>query len=261
MPDLSTFQDDFCAALEGQPHRLRSWLGDDREPAGLSVYQNTVVKGCVDALAGIYGTVLQLVGEDWFRAASIEYVRGHPPAGPSLLDYGAAFPHWLSEFPPAEDAPYLAKVARLEWLCNEAYFAADAESLSAKAFGGLGERDLARHAAKLHPSARLASFDQNIVGLWLAHRPPGDGLEDFQLVETTDQALVIRRDFEIEVRPLGDGAYGFLTACSEGASLLEAAERAFVADASADLPRIIADAFELGAFSALVSTSTRIQAS
>jgi hypothetical protein len=48
--------------------------------ARFKVYRNTVLKGCVDALAANFPTVLRLVGEDWFRAAALIHVCAEPRA-------------------------------------------------------------------------------------------------------------------------------------------------------------------------------------
>jgi len=250
MSDLGDFQDAFCAALEGRGDRLAPWLGGADEAPGLSVYRNTVVKGSVDALAATYETVAQLVGEAWFRAAAVAYVRDRPPTRPSLMDYGDDFADWLAAFPPAQDMRYLADVARLDRLWMDAYFAPDADPLPATALANLGPDDLARQTARLHPSARLAVFGRNIVSLWLAHRTDR-GLEGFELSDEGERALVFRPALDVDVRRLEPAAFAFLDACREGACLLEAGERALTLDPAADLALIVAWAIEAGVFSAL----------
>lgn len=251
MPELSAFQEAFCAALEGRSGTLAPWLPADPEPPGLSVYRNTVVKGSVDALAATHETVVRLVGEDWFRAAAIAYVRASPPTQPSLLAYGCDFAEWLAAFPPAQDAPYLAGIAGLDRLWQDAYFAAEAEPLGPEAFAGLTEADLARLSARLHPSVGLAAFDQNLVSLWLAHHGSDEALEGFELIDAPEQALVVRRGLEVEVRRIDGAAHAFLAACAAGESLTAAAERALAADPAADFPQIIGLTLAAGAFRAL----------
>src|SRR5690242_19722301 len=102
MRELGAFQDAFGRAL------LRGGdapLADGTELAGLSVllsiHRNTSTKGLVDALAANYATVLQLVGDEWFRACAVDYVRAHPPRSPVLATYGEDFPAFLASFPPA----------------------------------------------------------------------------------------------------------------------------------------------------------------
>jgi hypothetical protein len=251
MPELTAFEDAFCAALAGQPMALALWRPPHGEAPGLSVYRNTVAKGSVDALAATYRTVVQLVGEDWFRGAAVAYVTARPPTKPSLLDYGADFPDWLEEFPPAQDTPYLARVAHIDHLWREAYFAPDAAPLAADAFAALEASEFGSLHIRLHPSARLAAFDQNIVSLWLAHQAPTPALDGFELVDTPERVLIVRPALEVDARILDGAAFAFLASCAAGDSLQAAAERALATDPRADFPRIIATGLEAGVFAAL----------
>jgi hypothetical protein len=254
MPSLSSFQDAFCAALQGETAALAPWRPPDGEAPGLSVYRNTVAKGSADALAATYRTVEQLVGKDWFRAAAVTYAAARPPIRPSLLDYGGDFADWLASFPPAQDTPYLAEVARIDRLWQEAYFAPDAVPLAAEAFGGLRPDELGRLTTRLHPSARLAAFDRNIVSLWLAHQAPALALDEFELADEPERVLVVRPAMDVAVRIIDRGGYAFLASCAAGESLQRAAERALAVDPGADFPQIVAASLDAGVFAALVSS-------
>ena len=251
MPELSAFEDAFCAALLGESATLAPWLPPDGEAPGLSVYRNTVAKGAADALAATYRTAEQLVGEDWFRGAAVAYAMAKPPLRPALLDYGRDFPDWLASFPPAQDTPYLASVARIDRLWQEAYFAPDADPLGPEAFVQLRPIDFGWLSVRLHPSARLATFEQNIASLWLAHQAPVPSLDGFELADTRERVLVSRPGLEVEVRILDAAAYAFLVSCTAGDSLQAAAERALAADPAADFPQIVATGLKAGVFAAL----------
>ena len=251
MPELSAFEDAFCAALLGESATLAPWLPPDGEAPGLSVYRNTVAKGAADALAATYRTAEQLVGEDWFRGAAVAYAMAKPPLRPALLDYGRDFPDWLASFPPAQDTPYLTPVAEMDRLWWEAYFAPDADPLAPEAFAELQPSDFGWLSVRLHPSAQLAAFDQNIASLWLAHQARIPSLDGFELADIQERVLVGRPALEVEVRILNGAAYAFLASCAAGESLRIAAERALAADPAADFPRIIATGFEAGVFAAL----------
>lgn len=253
MPELSAFEDAFCTALHGQSAALAAWLPPDGEAPGLSVYRNTVVKGAVDALAATYRTVEQLVGEDWFRAGAVAYATAQPPVRASLLDYGRDFPDWLASLPPAQDTPYLAPVAQLDWLWQEAYFAPDASPLAPEGLAELGASDLGSIGVRLHPSARLAAFDQNIASLWLAHQPALASLEGFELVDEVERVLIVRPALQVDVRRLDGATFAFLASCDAGESLQAAAERALAADPAADFPQIIVTGLNAGVFAALAA--------
>ena len=62
------------------------------QSAFADAYRNTVMKGCVDALAANFPAVVRLVGEQWFRAVALDFVTWQPPDDPRLLSYGRGFP-------------------------------------------------------------------------------------------------------------------------------------------------------------------------
>jgi hypothetical protein len=62
---LADFQRDFAAALLGEATSVTA-QALAAQP-GFAVYRNTVLRGCIDALAANHPTVLALVGADWFE--------------------------------------------------------------------------------------------------------------------------------------------------------------------------------------------------
>lgn len=226
MPELLDFQDAFVVALAGQDSALSPWLTDGDHP-GLSVYRNTIARGCVDALADNFPTVLSMVGEDWFRAAVALFAREAPPASAALLDYGEAFPAWLERFPPAQDLPYLAGIAHLDRLWIETLFAAEAPSLGAQALSDLAPEALVQTTLSLHPSVRFAAFDAALPSLWRAAR---EGREDLSLLETPETLLLVRREGAVAHRVVGAAETAFLRACRDGLPAAQAAEAAAEAD-------------------------------
>ena len=249
MSDLLTFQDAFVAALAGDSTRLSSWLAaSDSGAPGLSVYRNTITKGCVDALADNFPTVRALVGEEWFTGAAVLFSRECPPEHAALLDYGAAFPAWLGRFEPAADLPYLAGVAHLDRLWTEALFAAEAPVLGAAALASLAPDTLAAARVRLHPSLRLATFDAGVPGLWLAARAGDDALE---LAETPQTLLLIRRAGAVSSRIASEAEAAFLRACRKGDTLGRAAERTADVEPSCSIASLFAALIADGAFSGL----------
>jgi hypothetical protein len=248
--ELGQFQDAFVAALsERTAAPIAAWLPDgDAEPAGLAVYRNTIAKGCVDALAANFPTVASLVGDDWFRAAAALFAVEHPPAGPALLAYGAAFPDWLATLRPADELPYLPAMARLDRMWTTALFANEADALAAEAFA-LAPDVLAAARPRLHPSLAFAWFDSGLPGLWLAAGEPEPG--EMTLVEEAQGVLIVRPADAVRSRLLDAAAFAFLTTASEGATLGEAITAAAEADPAADLATLFAALIADGVFSGL----------
>lgn len=239
MRSLSQFQSALGHALQGNIAAMAPWLDDapDDTP-GLVVYRNTVTRGSLDALTATFGTVVRMVGEDWFRAAAAAYLSDHRPLTPSLLHYGIDFPGWLLSFPPAQDAPYLSTIAHLDRLWWDAYFAAEAEMLDPADLSKLDAVALETTTLVLHPSVRLAGFDHNLASLWLAHRDNG-GEVAFEITATPEFILIARHALEVETHLISPAEHAFLAACQRGDSIMAAASQAVAIDLTASLPEII----------------------
>jgi len=224
MSDQSLF-DAFAHALRNRQESAPSFaLGDAaRARAGLAVYRNTMRASLAKALAEKFPVVEQLVGEKFFRFAALEFLNAHPPSSPLLSDYGGAFPAFLASFEPAQSVPYLADMARLEIAWLEAYRAADATPMSAKAVAAAGADDPTRLRIRMHPSARFVRSHFPIVSIW---RRCKEGAKIDIKMQKGECAMIARPRADVNVTALGAGAFAALTALSEGATVEQAFEAA-----------------------------------
>lgn len=252
MSELTRFQDAFTAALSGDDAALHPW---GAEPAGISVYRNTVAKGCADALVANFPAVAKVTGEAWLAAAAVRHAADQPPAKASLLDHGAGFAAWLEGFAPAADMPFLSGLARLDRAWVEAHLAPDAAPVEAAAFEGLTAEDFPRLTAALHPSARLLAFKDGLAGLWLALRDETapDALE---LEDAPSAILILRPRLTVETLSLSAGGLAFLAACRAGGSLSSAAEAALSAEPCLALADLFATLISAGAFAGLMEVQS-----
>lgn len=252
---LGRFQDEFARALAADDpsaaHFSPAVARLAAQPA-FAVYRNTVLKGCIDALAANYPSVARLVGEEWFRAAAAVYAREHLPRDPMLAAYGADFARFLAAFGPAVELPYLADVARLDRFWTEAHLARDEAPVAAAAVAGLDPDALARVVLRPHAAARWAWFDARpIATIWRRNRHPGsaDGSE----IEWRGEGLLILRPAgAVEHVELDAAGCAFLDTCAAGGTLADAAGAALAVRADADLALLMARLLEAGAFGALL---------
>lgn len=219
---------------------------------GFVVYRNTCLKGCVDALAAQFPSVLRLVGEDWFRAAAAEHVRAQPPHDGRLLRYGEAFAHFLRDFAPAADLPYLAGVARLDWWWTEAHTAADAAPLAPQTLAALDAQALHTHGLRPHPAARWTWSDTlPIHSLWRAAREQHDDPNPPAWVG--EGTLLTRPHDQVLCAPLSAGGIALLDACAHGLPVAQAIEHALAREPALDLGATLGLLLTQGAFTATVS--------
>lgn len=254
---LHDFQHAFAQALRAPPDTApAAGIATIATQPGFAVYRNTVIKGMIDALQANYPAVARLTGDDWFRAAAAMYVREAPPHDPVLLHYGASFPDFLTRFPPAQELPYLAGVARLDRLWSEAHTARDDTLLDADALTRLAPAALAEYVLYPHAAARWAWFEHApIFSIWSRNRA-----DDFES-ETAWQpdwhaegALLTRAHGNVEWMALDAAGYTLIQRCADGGTLAQAADAALAANAAADLHALMAALLRAGAFSRMSRT-------
>ena len=135
-----------------------------------SVYRNNVASSLTRALEAAFPTVRKLVGDQFFGAMAVVFLRAHPPTSCMLMLYGDAFPEFLEGFPPVRHLGYLPDVARVDQAMRESYHAADAQALDAAAFQRLIGADLAGLRLRLAPSLRLVRSAWPVVSISTAIR-------------------------------------------------------------------------------------------
>lgn len=243
----------FAAALldpdAAVPDGLVAWNGSD--PARrFAVYRNNVTSALSDVLADSFPVTQQLVGEEFFRAMARVFLRRSPPRSPILSAYGEGFPAFVADFAPARALPFLADVARLEWLRLRALHAADAAALQPDEIArALADPDrLPGLRLRLHPAAGVIGSPYAVLSLWAAHHGVGrlDDIDPFR----PESALVLRPAMEVEVVGLPPGGDRFVVALADGLALAAATDAAG-ADPAFDLAATLALLIRHGALGAL----------
>ena len=200
---------------------------------GFDVYRNTVMSACIDALADNHPTVLQLVGDEWFREAAAVFVRAQPPRDGGLGSYGKGFADFLAGFEPAEALVYLPGVARLDRLWMQSHLADDAPLLEASALAALQPEVLAESVLVPHPAARWATFEaMPCYTIWRRHRE--DAALGDELPWQGESALLTRPAGAVEWHALDAAGAAFLCACDCGLGFADAIEAAVAASPGAD---------------------------
>jgi Putative DNA-binding domain len=183
----------------------------------------------------------KIAGEEFFKAAARRFIAAEPPRSPIMMFYGDAFPSYLAEFAPARSVPYLADVARLEAARTRAYHAADAKPLTRDALAAAPLDTLTGMRFTLHPSLEIVSSSYPIVTIFAMN----SGLMELGPIADWrgEDALVIRPEYEVEVRRLSPGARIFLENLADKKEFGEAAGVASAASADFDLAENLAALF------------------
>lgn len=217
----------FAAALLDvqQPCPEGLFSANGANPASrFAVYRNNVQSSLINALTDSYPVVVQLVGDEFFRAMARIYVQSNPPTSPLLNNYGKDLATFIAGFAPAASVPYLADIARLErWRVN-AYHAADAPTLGHEQIAVVLSSPNILNVLSIgfHPSLELLSSSFAVVEIWAAHQQGTTlaGIDPHQ----GQNALVVRNGLEVEVFAIEDGACAFIQNLKNGQSLAQALE-------------------------------------
>jgi hypothetical protein len=198
-----------------------------------AVYRNNVVGGLRKALRTRFPVVEKIVGEEFFVAMALVFVKEQPPRSPQLATYGDEFPAFIAAFEPARELPYLADVARLEAARTRSYHAADATPIGADHFATLDAHAVGAIRIEMHPSIGIVRSAYPIVTIWAMN----SGEQELAPIENWrgEDALVSRPYLEVQVRALPLGGAAFLLALAAGRPLGQAAEAAIADDPNFDL--------------------------
>ncbi|MBA3908859.1 MAG: DUF2063 domain-containing protein [Rhodobacter sp.] len=200
-------------------------------PKRFSVYRNNVASSLTRALETAFPTVRKLVGDEFFSAMAVIFLRAHPPRSRMLMLYGDDLPGFLEGFPPVAHLGYLPDVARLDQAMRESYHAADSEPLAEVEFQRLLSTDIAGLRLRLAPSLRLVRSRWPVQSIWAANAEggpsPNPGPED---------ALILRPEFDPRPHLLPPGGGAFVEGLLKGKTLGQSLD---LTDASASLPAIL----------------------
>lgn len=231
---LLEFQRDFAAAIA--------------EPidGAMSVYRNTVLSGCADALRANYPVVARLLGDEMFDAVAARHAADCPPRLPVLALYGARFPDWLAEQSWLHEIAYLPHVARIERLHIESLFASDEQPLDMTQLNG--RDDWRALSLRLHPATRFDWLTAPAMSIWLAQRDRAEG--DLEFEWTAEGALMTRPSLEVEPARLSRAGHRFLFGIRLGESVGAAAIATVGLYPDTDIGSLFTSLVNAGAFAA-----------
>lgn len=209
----SAFADALFDPKARSPDGLTAWHNGPVAKR-FAVYRNNLFAGLIDALAERFPVCFRLVGEDFFRAMAKSFVRASPPESPVLAEYGKHLPGFISTFDPARELPYLADVARLEYMIGHAYHAADATPLSLEAFRAFPANALGDAIVTLHPSAQIVSSRFPILSIWSTNA--FDTTVQEVSLDRGEDVLVLRARLDVEAHLLPPGGFSFVTSLMRG---------------------------------------------
>ncbi len=238
MSALRDLQQDFMAAVfsEKKVALARHLVGTASESAWrIDIYRNNAVSNLSSALESAYPIIVKLVGAEFFRYAAQEYISRYPSVSGDLHVFGEAFGAFLAAFPPAAQLPYLPDVARLEWLCHKAYFAADHAPLALDRLKQVAPEHYGSLQFRLNPACALFESAFPAERIWQVNQDHYTGEQTLDLSSGAATALVKREMYRVVVSALPRSEWNGLHALSTGHTFATACDAALQIDPDLDL--------------------------
>lgn len=250
---LHDLQRDFASvALKNMTAPLLPHIEDSAssKERRLGVYHANTINSLIDVLAAAYPVAQRIVGERFFSALAKSFIDTAPPRQPTLFRYGGGLGDFLSGFAPAQDVPYLADIARLEWARINAYFAEDSEPLDPQELAAIDPEKMGDVCFKISPALHLVESAYPIFQVWAVNQPNFDDVPEIDFT-CAEQGLVSRRANEVFQHAVTPGTFHWLKSLSNGNSLGAATNEAMSHDQSFDLQNTLRQHLADGTFTTI----------
>lgn len=192
----------------------------------LGIYANNVRANFIASLRSTFPVVRRLVGEEYFHAVARSYHLEHPSTSGDLRYVGRAFAAHLAGLHGVDAYAYLADVARLEWLCEDALLAAEHAPLDLHALGAVAPAEYDTLRFRLHPTVRLFESRFPALRIWRANVDLSREPDRIDLGSGGDRLALLRRTGALEFLTLSRGETALLRAFDGGADFATALARA-----------------------------------
>lgn len=228
LPEIqSRFYDAMMAAAELDETAALELIEEDvrRGRRRLAAYRRGIFGNLCNALVTSYPVVVSIVGLPFLREAARLYILSNPSHSGDLNDYGEGFAAFIGDYPHARELPYLADVARLDWLAQATRNAADREPTDMSLLASIPAERYGDLVFDLDPAHARLDSDWPLPDIWRVNQPSyrGDMTVDFS---RGSRVLLRRERSVVKVEALGIGAAAFLDALAGRIPLARAAAEA-----------------------------------
>jgi hypothetical protein len=194
----------------------------------LDIYRNNVTASLVNALMETFKICSAIVGEEFFKAMALYFVRRNPPKSPILTLYGSEFSAFIKDFPPASSVAYLSDVANLEYARVVTFHCADEVS------DHTPEVQLALDTViSLTKNSQIIRSEFALYDIWVAHL--SDECSGQIEISSPQSILIFRQHNQVQVIAISDLEASFFEHLKQGNSLLQACEKIMAKQSDEDI--------------------------
>ncbi|MDT8990407.1 putative DNA-binding domain-containing protein [Curvibacter sp. APW13] len=200
----------------------------DMRGRGLKAYQANAHALAQRALRAAYPVIAHMLGEDSFADLARALWHADPPRRGDVALWGQGLARFVLDDPQLAEHPYLADVARCEWVLHRAAFAADAQPQSAT-LELLTSQDPATLGMELVPGTACVCSAWPVASLLGAHlqgEPTLPHVAQLLHAGVAQDVVVWRQGLHSRWREALPGESVLLQALLDGRNVLAAAEAA-----------------------------------
>jgi len=206
---------------------------DMRGRRRLAAYRRGIFGNLCNALVTSYPVLCRIVGLPFFREAARNYILAHPSPSGDLNDYGGHFAGFMADYPHARELPYLADVARLEWLVQATLHSAEACPADLSVLASAPPERYGDLLFELEPACARLDSPWPLADIWRVNQP--DYADDMHVDFSQACRILLRRERgTVTVQTLAAAEAAFLDALRSHASLADAAALALEQQSSFD---------------------------
>ena len=219
--------------------------------AALDVYRTGYVVRLTDQLGETYASVWRVLGDEEFFAVCRDYISAHVSTSTNLSDYGGDFPAFVAASAHAIDYPFLAELARFEWMFHGLFHAPTHLAVPVEQLAALV--DLTGVRFRLGSAVRLFDGQHRVYEVF-RHRQA----DDFPEVDLAhpQRVLMFKQGSDVLAREIDAATQAALEALSRGLAVEDAIACAAKADANFG-EAAVARLFEIIALCGLVTAIER----
>lgn len=243
------------ALLAWPPHDAWCRLSDQASGVGsmplrgLQAYQSNGHMLAESALRAAYPVLTCMLGDSSFAELARALWHAHPPQRGDVAEWGEALAAFIAHGVQLVEEPYLADVARAEWLLHRCALAPDS-AISLATLAMLTTEDPKTLTLELAPGLASLASKWPLASLLLAHMQDSPTMDELsqQLRDHLAQDLVLWRvGYQPRLRQAQPGELLLLRALQEGMGLEPALDAATALDFSQWLPLAVQSGMVLGA--------------
>ncbi len=224
---LNQFQQLFSeASLRGEGLAIEPRLTNAVAPGGsltsdaaIDVYRTGHIARLTEALGETFEAVWWVAGDEYYFQLAKEFLFKQGSQSYNLSDFGEFFPDYLEERQPFSDLPFLADLARFEWLFKEIFHSPPHTALTPEDFQNHQLSGNLR--LSFAPSVRLFHSPYSVYEIWKMRGTDQSSLpeEDWNHPQWL---LCYKHQQQVYVKHLTEPDYLLLQALLNGANIEEA---------------------------------------